>query len=355
MLDDFRNRLTEGNGLDVAHRRLDRARRRLAGSGEDPGEARGDGAPEEATPEEGRTPTGAPTGRRRRRRFCRTWSVASGVAGTPPSTPTEGTASRQSTSNPARTARPVPRAWKPRRTPECSVARVASRNWSNAATGGRWHGFARSSHETNTTGRPLPNVLARAGVCWRELRAGTLADLVLSVSPRRRLFVPMLRERSFVDQRFMWLRLTDDHTDTDLCHALLNSIVGLFLAEALGFGRGLGALDPSTTRAKRQPHSLNSHRLNEKQQRRVTQAFRPLLDRPVETVPEELARDDRRALPDRPGSLRPARPLRADPHRPARVVRPPHGGKRLTHGLMPRVAAGRTLPEAPRRAPPPAH
>lgn len=42
--------------LDVAHRRLDRARRRLVRSGEDPGEVRGDGAPEEATPEEGRTP-----------------------------------------------------------------------------------------------------------------------------------------------------------------------------------------------------------------------------------------------------------------------------------------------------------
>jgi len=43
--------------LDVAHRRLDRARRRLVRSGEDPGEVRGDGAPEEATPEEDRTPS----------------------------------------------------------------------------------------------------------------------------------------------------------------------------------------------------------------------------------------------------------------------------------------------------------
>ena len=151
-------------------------------------------------------------------------------------------------------------------------------------------------HETNTTGRPLPDVLARSGRHWYEMRADTLADLVLPVNPYRRLFVPKLRERAFVDQRFTRFTLTDDHTDADLCHALLNSAVGLFLVEALGFGRGLGALDLSTTRAKRQLHILNPRRLNDEQEKYILKAFRPLLDRPVETVPEELARDDRRAF-----------------------------------------------------------
>lgn len=148
-------------------------------------------------------------------------------------------------------------------------------------------------HETNTTGRPLPEVLAKAGHHWYEMRADTLADLVLPVNPYRRLFVPRLRERSFVDQRFTRFTLADARADADLCHALLNSVAGLFLIEALGFGRGLGALDLSTTRAKRQLHMLNPHRLSGEQREKVLRAFRPLLRRPVETLPEEMARGDR--------------------------------------------------------------
>ena len=58
----------------------------------------------------------------------------------------------------------------------------------------------------------------------------------------------------------------------------------------------MGALDLSTTRAKRQLHILNPRRLNDEQEKYILKAFRPLLDRPVETVPGELARDDRRAF-----------------------------------------------------------
>ena len=131
---------------------------------------------------------------------------------------------------------------------------------------------------------------------WYEMRADTLADLVLPVNPYRRLFVPKLRKRSFVDQRFTRFTLTDESAHADLCHALLNSVVGLFFIEALGFGRGLGALDLSTTRAKRQLHMLNPHCLDSRQQENITQAFRPLLDRSVKTLPEELAREDRQAF-----------------------------------------------------------
>jgi hypothetical protein len=151
-------------------------------------------------------------------------------------------------------------------------------------------------HATNTTGRPLPEVLATPGRHWYEMRADTLADLVLPVNPYQRLFVPKLRERSFVDQRFTRFTLTDASVDADLCHAPLNSTVGLFCIEALGFGRGLGALDLSTTRAKRQLHMLNPRRPGARQQARIRRAFRPLLDRPVETLPQELERKDREAF-----------------------------------------------------------
>jgi hypothetical protein len=145
--------------------------------------------------------------------------------------------------------------------------------------------------------------VSRFPTCWRNRACvgtsyapDTLADLVLPVNPYRRLFVPKLRERSFVDQRFTRFTLTDASVSADLCHALLNSVVGLFLVEALGFGRGLGALDLSTTRAKRQLHMLDPRRLSSKQREQIIQAFRPLLDRPVEELSAELARDDRQAF-----------------------------------------------------------
>jgi len=76
----------------------------------------------------------------------------------------------------------------------------------------------------------------------------------------------------------------------------MNSLIGLFCIEALGFGRGLGALDLSTTRAKRQLHMLDPSQLDDQQQQEVLDAFAPLLDRPIGPLPSELERDDRRAF-----------------------------------------------------------
>ena len=151
-------------------------------------------------------------------------------------------------------------------------------------------------HETNGTGTPLPEVLDRSDMHWYELRTDTMADLVLPVNPYQRLFVPKLQNRSFVDQRFTRFTLRNENLCADLCHALMNSIVGLFLIEALGFGRGLGALDLSTTRAKRQLHMLDPQHLDTEQKSKVMRAFRPLLERPVKPLAEELSRNDRNAF-----------------------------------------------------------
>ena len=152
----------------------------------------------------------------------------------------------------------------------------------------------RFRHETNTKGTPLPDVLARSGLHWYEMKATRMADLVLPVNPFKRLFIPKLREPSFVDQRFTRFSLTDANVSTNLCHALMNSVVGLFLIEALGFGRGLGALDLSTTRTKRQLHLLDPRRLNKAQKRRIREAFRPLKQRAVHPLPKELEQKDRK-------------------------------------------------------------
>ncbi len=154
--------------------------------------------------------------------------------------------------------------------------------------------IARFRGGTNGTGRPLPEALARPGCEWYEMRADTLADLVIPLNPDRRLCVYRLRERSFVSQRF--IRFTGrqtDEIDLDLCHALMNSIVGIFLIEASGFGRGLGVLDLNASKLARHFHVLDPGRVSRTDRGRIVDAFQPLLERAVLGVPQELESQDR--------------------------------------------------------------
>lgn len=147
---------------------------------------------------------------------------------------------------------------------------------------------------TNQSGKPLPEVLARPNCHWYEMSPATLADFVLSMNPDRRLCIHRLEERSFVDQRLIrFSHAGDRQTDPDLCHALLNSAVGMFLIEAIGFGRGLGALDLNATKLSRKFHMLDPGRLSKKQRSSIIEAFSPLLARGVLGLPEELQQEDR--------------------------------------------------------------
>jgi methylase of polypeptide subunit release factors len=172
-----------------------------------------------------------------------------------------------------------------------SIAELENRGDSGAL---KW--IKKFENETNGSNKPLPDVLDRAGLHWYEMRADTLADLVLPVNPYQRLFIPKLRKRSFVDQRFTRFTIRDKNVDTSLCHALMNSLIGLFLIESLGFGRGLGVLDLSTTRAKRQLNMLNPRLLDDGQKKQILSAFNPLLNRDIEPLPNELSKDDRKKL-----------------------------------------------------------
>lgn len=100
--------------------------------------------------------------------------------------------------------------------------------------------FAR---ETNETGRPLPEVLARTNIKWYELTTDEEAEIFTMMNPDDRMFYAKFLQPTFINQRLIGLkrkRLTDN---LDLLHALLNSILSLFYIEAVGFGRGLGVLD----------------------------------------------------------------------------------------------------------------
>ena len=158
----------------------------------------------------------------------------------------------------------------------------------------RW--IRKFAKERNQTGRPLPEVLARAGHHWYEMKADRRADFVMSVNPDERLFVARLTRRAFADQRLIALTPRGSDADLDLTHALMNTSLAKFLIEAAGFGRGLSVLDLSKDRVAAVFRIPDPRRIAPDDRDRIVAAFRPLLGRPVRSVPEELASPDARRL-----------------------------------------------------------
>lgn len=145
----------------------------------------------------------------------------------------------------------------------------------------------------NQKGKPLPKVLARSNHQWYEMKPDTQADMVLGMNLGDRIFVAVMKERGFVDQRLMRLTKKDDCIDLHLCHALLNSLLGLYMIEASGFGRGLGALDLQPTKLRKGLYILNPALLSEENKRRIKKLFQVLKGRDVLPLRDELASSDR--------------------------------------------------------------
>ena len=82
--------------------------------------------------------------------------------------------------------------------------------------------------------------------------------------------------------------------DVGLSHALLNSAIGMFIIEGMGFGRGLGALDLNKDRVETYMHFLDPSVLCQERADNIMRAFAPLLGREVLGVADELEQEDRR-------------------------------------------------------------
>jgi len=147
-------------------------------------------------------------------------------------------------------------------------------------------------HKFNNRGEPLPEVLLKTAgedCYWYEMNDSTMADLVASVNFNKRIFIAKLNQRSFVDQRLTrFTRLSED-IDIDLTHALLNSIIGIFYLEALGFGRGLGALDSNPTNLKKNLKILNPELLTEAQKSLIKEKFELFKNREIMDIEDELS------------------------------------------------------------------
>ena len=152
-------------------------------------------------------------------------------------------------------------------------------------------------NDTNKVGKPLIESLSKSGMHWYEMGTDSLAELVMPINYGDRLYVSRLNPPSFVNQRLVSLNAIDG-VDIDLCHALLNSAINMFITEGMGFGRGLGALDLSKDRIEKFMHILDYSKLGKQGIETIKAAFEPLLQRNILDVADELEQEDRKLFDD---------------------------------------------------------
>ena len=119
------------------------------------------------------------------------------------------------------------------------------------------------------------------------------ADFVTALNPDKRLFVAKFEERTFVDQRFTRMLLKSENLDSELVHAVLNSLYGMFAIEAIGFGRGLGVLDASSTRLKNM-YMIDIEQISQDDAEEILRLFENIKGREVMDVEDELRDSARR-------------------------------------------------------------
>lgn len=161
-----------------------------------------------------------------------------------------------------------------------------------AGHAGALNWIRRFENGVNNKGTPLPESLARNGMHWYEMGTDALANLVMPLNFGNRLFVSRLIPSAFVNQRLIRFNAYDG-VNIDLCHALLNCTISLFMIEGMGFGRGQGVLDLSKDRIEDFMHILNPTHLDAAQTERIITAFAPLMQRDIMQVADELEMSDR--------------------------------------------------------------
>lgn len=144
----------------------------------------------------------------------------------------------------------------------------------------------------NGTGKLLPEALKRSGSFWYEMDDATKADFVTALNPDKRLFVSKFDESTFVDQRFTRMLMKNTNVSKDLLHALLNSLFGMFAIEAIGFGRGLGVLDASSTKLKNM-YMINPQIISDTDALEIVELFDKIKNRNVMDTEDELKDADR--------------------------------------------------------------
>ena len=132
---------------------------------------------------------------------------------------------------------------------------------------------------------------------WMNLGENRLSGsqnirLFTGMNPDQRIFYGLLEEPSQINQRAIGFEPLSSNINLELCHALLNSAIGIFYVEATGFPKGLGALDNRAENMKK-IKMLNPSILTNDKIERILNAFQPLLAREILNTKEEYTRSDR--------------------------------------------------------------
>jgi hypothetical protein len=132
---------------------------------------------------------------------------------------------------------------------------------------------------------------------WMNLADGTFSGsdkirLFTGMNPERRFFYGLLAEPAQINQRAIGFKPLSDSVNIELCHALLNSVIGVFYLEASGFPKGLGALDINSENISK-TKMLDPRRLSASQAKKILAAFKPLLARNILATEQEYRQFDR--------------------------------------------------------------
>ncbi len=147
--------------------------------------------------------------------------------------------------------------------------------------------------QTNESGIPLTTSLARRGIHWYTMLPSTLGEMVASVNFGDRLFFARFNEPTFVNQRLVRFTSKTQFVDIKLCHALMNSVVGLFYIEAMGTGRGEGALDLSKDKIEDDLRIVNPNLISDADKVKILELFEKLETREILSITKELDQADR--------------------------------------------------------------
>ncbi|MBA4508042.1 SAM-dependent DNA methyltransferase [Clostridium sporogenes] len=162
------------------------------------------------------------------------------------------------------------------------LGHLEARKWINKFDGSR-----------DKSGKVYNEKLARANLHWYEMSLNSTFDVGLLINPDERLFFSKAPYPIFFDQRLTGLIRKDKSYDLTILVAMLNSILGIFYIEAIGFGRGLGVLDLNKNKIEKRFRMLNPKLLNKHDKNEIIELYKKLETRNVKSISEELEQTDR--------------------------------------------------------------
>ena len=118
------------------------------------------------------------------------------------------------------------------------------------------------------------------------------AHIITAINPYERFFFTFAKEPFVIDQRLIAMQVQEGY-DVELIAALLNSVITFLILETRGTSRSLGALDLNADFLK-QLKMLNPNLLSKNDIDTIIATFRPIKNRNINSVMDEVTRTDRR-------------------------------------------------------------